>query len=140
MRHRDGVLELDPAGGQVVVTRFDCTALIGMLAIIALHLRVKRDVRRNARGFLGIRLLIDWRRRTILSISLWRDLASVYAMGNVRRHVEAARLPGVLGATTTCGVFCFAGDWRRVMFGSEVDARSPLNSQFGKENHHATAD
>jgi heme-degrading monooxygenase HmoA len=149
MRHREGALELDPGGGQVVVTRFECTALVGMLMIIALHLRVKRDVRRHAPGFIGIRLLIDWRRRTILSISLWQDLASVYAMGNVRRHVEASRLPAVLGATTTCGVFCFVGDWRRVMFGSVVDAQSPLrplpdpaptSGQSGKDNHHATAD
>jgi hypothetical protein len=140
---------MDPAGGQVVVTRFECTALVGMLMILALHRRVKRDVRRNAPGFLGIRLLVDWRRRTILSISLWKDLSSVYAMGNVRRHVEASRLPAVLGATTTCGVFCFVGDWRRVMFGSVVEARSPLHPppeptptscQSGKEEHHATAD
>jgi len=148
MSHRDGVMEIDPAGGQVVVTRFECTALIGMLAIIALHLRVKRDVRRHARGFLGIRLLIDWRRRTILSISLWRDLASVYSMGDVPRHVEAARLPGQLGAATSCGVFCFAGDWRRVMFGGQVEVRSPLRplsdpvlaNHTGKESHHAPTD
>ena len=119
-------LEPDPAAGLVVITRFECPSRLAMLAIRMLHPRVKRDVRRQARGYLGIRLLCDWRRRTLLSITLWQDLDSVYSMGEVPRHVRAARVPRKLGVRTSCGVFCFAGDWTRVMFGSQVPARSPL--------------
>jgi hypothetical protein len=121
------LLETDPAGGQVVVTRFECGSLLNLLAVLALHARVKRDVRRQASGFVGIKLLVDWRRRTILSISLWKDLESVYSMGNVPRHVSAARVPGGLGVQTTCGVFCFVGDWREVMFRGACIRRSPLH-------------
>jgi hypothetical protein len=121
------LLETDPAGGQVVVTRFECGSLPKLAAILLLHVRVKLDVRRQASGFLGIKLLIDWRHRTILSISLWKDLDSVYSMGNVPRHVAAVRVPGGMGVQTTCGVFCFVGDWRRVMFGGQCVTRSPLS-------------
>jgi|SRR5450755_4118030 len=120
------VLVTEPGGGQVVVTRFECATLRGLLAVRLLHLRLKHDVRRNAPGFVGVRTLTGWRNRTLLSISLWKDLDSVYAMGMVPRHVSAVRLPGRLGARTTCGVSCFVGDWRRVMFASSVQSRSPL--------------
>jgi hypothetical protein len=120
------ILETDPGGGQVVVTRFECGTLRALLAIRLLHVRLKHDVRRNAAGFVGVKTLADWRGRTLLSVSLWKDLDSVYTMGMVRRHVSAVRLPGRLGVRTTCGVFCFVGDWRRVMFQSPMQARSPL--------------
>jgi hypothetical protein len=94
--------------------------------MLALHTRVKRDVRRQGDGLIGSRVIVDWHRRVMLSVSLWPDIASVYSMGNVPRHVEAARVPGRLGIRTTSGVFCFAGDWRRVMFGSPMPPRTPL--------------
>ena len=98
-----------------------------LLLVLALHLRTKSDVRRRATGFLGAKLLVDWRRRTVLNISLWQDLDSIYSMGDVPRHVAAAHLPHRLGVATTCGIFCFVGDWRRVMFGSGWnDPRTPL--------------
>lgn len=120
------MLETDPAGGQVVVTRFECRSLLGLAAVLVLHVRLKFDVRRQATGFVGIRVLTDWRDRTVLSISLWQDLGSVYSMGNVPRHVSAARVPGRLGIRTTCGIFCFVGDWRRVMFRGRAENHSPL--------------
>lgn len=121
------IIEPDPDQGQVVVTRFECPNLLAVLVVRLLHRRVKRAVRRHASGFLGIRLIVDWRSRTVLSISLWQDLASVYTMGEVSRHVEATRVPGSLGITTACGVFCYAGDWKRVMFGADRVAGSPLH-------------
>ncbi len=108
-----------------MVTRFQCRTLLNMLVVLLLHVRVKRDVRRIAHGYLGITLLRDWRHRTILSISLWENLPSVYSMGEVPRHVFASRVPGQLGIRTSCGVFCYAGDWRQVMFGGGP-AESPL--------------
>ena len=122
-------LEADPAGGQVVVTRFECGSLLALLVVLALHLRVKRDVRRQASGFVGIKLLIGWRDRTILSISLWKDLDSIYSMGNVPRHVSAVRVPNGLGVQTTAGIFCYVGDWRRVMFRSPSPPISPLRAR-----------
>ncbi|MET8309032.1 hypothetical protein [Micromonospora sp. NPDC005173] len=121
------VLEPDPAKGQVVVTRFNCGSLPKVLLILVLHLRLKRHVRRAAKGYLGIKVLVDWRQRVVLSISLWQDLDSVYSMGGIPRHVGASRAPGRFGITTTCGVFCYAGEWTRVMFGGSTRATSPLH-------------
>jgi hypothetical protein len=110
-----------------VVTRFECASIFRLLLVLALHLRTKGDVRRQATGFLGTKFLVDWRRRTVLNISLWQDLDSIYSLGEVPRHVAAAHLPHRLGVATTCGIFCFVGDWRRVMFGSGWhDPRTPL--------------
>jgi len=96
--------------------------------LLLLHTRIKRDVRRFAPGMLGARTIVDWRHRTLLSVTLWTDITSVYDMGSVARHVSAARIPARLGIRTRCGVFCFVGDWRRVMFRSEVTAASPLQA------------
>ncbi|HEX8627386.1 MAG TPA: hypothetical protein VF755_04370 [Catenuloplanes sp.] len=123
------LLEPDVAGGQIVVTRFDCGGLVNLVTLLVVHQRLKLDVRRQANGFVGVRTIVDWRRRSFLSISLWADLDSVYSMGGVPRHVTAARLPGQLGVATTCGVFCFVGDWRRVMFRSPVPSHSPLHPE-----------
>lgn len=120
-------LELHPDGGQVVITRFECRTVPRLLAVRLVHASLKRDVRRAAKGFLGVRTVIDWDRRTMLSISLWESLDSIYAMGEVPRHVSASRLPTQLGVRTTCGIFYLAGDWRRVMFRSATVARSPLH-------------
>lgn len=121
------LLSLHPEGGQLVVTRFECGSLPALLAVRITHTRLKRHVRRGARGFLGVTAITDWRRRTMLSISLWQDLDSIYSMGDVPQHVAAARLPHRLGVSTTSGIFCLAGDWRRVMFRSDVATRSPLH-------------
>lgn len=109
-----------------MVTRFECRSLARLVLLIALHVRLKHHVRRRARGLIGSKALVDWRRRTLLSISLWEDLDSVYSMGGVPQHVMAARLPHRLNVATTCGVYCFAGDWRQVMFRTPCDAHSPL--------------
>lgn len=121
------MLELEPGGGQVVVTRFECPSLGTLLLLLALHVRVKRAVRRHADGFIAVRTVVDWRRRSLLSISLWEDLESVYSMGGVNRHILAARVPDRLGIATASGIYCFVGDWRRVMFHSRIAARSPLH-------------
>jgi hypothetical protein len=124
---KEPIFETDPTGGQVVVTRFECRSRFSVLAIRLLHIRLKHDVRRQATGFVGVKVLVDWRRRMLLSISLWEDINSLYSMGQVPRHVRVVRVPASLGAQTTCGVFCFVGDWRRVMFASATEARSPLH-------------
>jgi hypothetical protein len=131
------LLHPEPELGQVIVTRFECGSLPKLLAMLILHTRVKRAVRRRARGLVGVRTVVDRRRRTMLSITLWEDLDSVYSMGDVPDHVAAVRIPGSLGVATACGVFCFAGDWRRVMFQSPSVSRSPLHplsSKLGKED------
>ncbi|SCE78781.1 hypothetical protein GA0074695_1116 [Micromonospora viridifaciens] len=124
-------LEPDPAQGQVVITRFHCGDLARLLLVLMLHIRVKRDVRRHASGFLGIKLLVEWRQRTVWSISLWRDLDSVYSMGAVSRHVAASRVPAKLGVSTSCDIFCHVGEWTRVMFGG-AERRSGPGSRTGE--------
>jgi hypothetical protein len=125
-------LSIEPAtdpdlkGGRVVVTRFECGRLWSLLLILFLHYRVKRDVRRNASGLIGATKIVDWRTRCLLSISLWKDLESIYSMGHVKRHIVATRVPGHIGVLTTSGIYSFAGDWRHVMFGSNCEDRSPL--------------
>lgn len=130
------MFELDPSGGQVVVTRFECGGLSALLRILLLHRRVKKEVRQRARGFVGVKTLVDWRRRTMLSISLWEDLDSIYSMGSVQRHILATRRTGPLGVDTTSGVFSFVGDWRRVMFRSRIAARSPLRPLEQRGSRH----
>ncbi|MEU4645722.1 hypothetical protein [Micromonospora sp. NPDC023814] len=112
------ILDPDVGKGQVVITKFHCGGLGRILLILLLHIRVKRDVRRYATGFIGIKLLVEWRQRTVWSISLWRDLDSVYSMGSVSRHVAASRVPAKLGVRTSCDIFCHVGEWTRVMFGN----------------------
>jgi len=119
----------DPDKGQVMITRFECPHWRAMLTILFLHRRIKRQVAQRATGYLGATTLRSWRTRTVLSVSLWRDLDSVYSMGEVPRHIHAARLPHRLGINTRAGVFCYAGDWRQVMFGADEPKPSPLEEQ-----------
>ena len=109
-----------------MITRFECPNVLTMIVIVVLHQRIKRQVARLATGYLGALMLRDWRSRTVLSISLWRDIHSVYTMGDVPLHIEASRVPARLRIRTRAGVFCYAGDWRRVLFGAGVAKPSPL--------------
>jgi hypothetical protein len=102
-----------------------------MLIILVLHRRIKRQVAQLAEGYLGAVVLRDWRARTVLSMSLWRDIESVYSMGSVPRHIYASRVPHRLGIVTRAGVFCYAGDWRQVMFGAGQANPSPLEFPLG---------
>ncbi|MFI7080550.1 hypothetical protein ACIBO1_24925 [Micromonospora sp. NPDC049903] len=98
-----------------------------LLFLVALHGHIKRDVRRLAPGLVSSHGTVLWRQRTLLSISVWRDLDSVYGIGSVQRHTYATRVPIRLGVATSSGVFTFTGDSRRVLFGSQVPPRSPLS-------------
>jgi len=115
----------DPRG-QVVITRFECPSRLKLLIILATHFRVKREVRRVAEGYLGGTTLIQWKERTLLSISLWRHLDSIYDMGKSNRHIVASRMPARLGVSTACGIYAYSGDWRQLMFGTSVAANEPL--------------
>ncbi len=127
MARIEPVLELTPEGGQVVVTRFECGNLPALIAVRLLHARMKRHVRRGASGFLGVRTIVYWRDRTMVTVSLWQSLESIYSLGNVSQHVSATKVPAYLGVETTCGIFYLVGDWRRVMFGGSAVTRSPLH-------------
>lgn len=115
----------DPRG-QVVITRFECPSLYALLLVLALHRRVKREVRRVAGGYLGGTTVVLWSARTVLSISLWDRLDSIYAMGEVQHHILASRVPARLGASTSCGIYTYRGDWRQVMFGTPTVKPEPL--------------
>jgi hypothetical protein len=115
----------DPRG-QVVITRFECRSRYSLMVIYALHLRVKREVRRRVPGYLGGAIQIIWRKRTLVSISLWDELGSIYDMGQVQHHILASRVPHRMGAKTACGIYSYNGDWRQVMFGTESQRPEPL--------------
>jgi hypothetical protein len=125
--------DIDPTRGQVMITRFECPNVWTMVIIAVLHTWIKRQVAQLAEGYLGATMLRDWRTRTVLSVSLWRDLDSVYSMGSVPRHIQASRLPHRLGVTTRAGAFCYAGDWRQVMFGAGQPKASPLEFPTGNQ-------
>lgn len=111
---------------QVVITRFECHGLAKLLLVLAMHVRIKREVRRVAKDFLGATTVVLWRERVVLSISLWRHLDGVYDMGGSNRHIVASRRPAKLGISTACGIYTYAGDWRRLMFGTAAEAGEPL--------------
>jgi hypothetical protein len=57
---------------------------------------------------------------------MWHEIEDVYRMGEVRRHILAARIPHQLNVRTHSGVFTYVGDWRRVLFKSQHTGASPL--------------
>lgn len=122
----DPLITPEPERGQVVITRFECESALGLLRLLLLHKRIKRDVRRQASGFIGVRTLVFWRSHTMLSISVWKDLDSIYSMGRVARHIHAAKRTSQLRVTTASGIFCYAGDWRKVMFRVGQPKDTPL--------------
>ncbi|GAA1710674.1 hypothetical protein GCM10009765_69960 [Fodinicola feengrottensis] len=112
--------------GQVVITRFACPSLSGLFRLMVLHIHIKRQVRRQAPGFVGGKAVILWRQRTMLSITLWRHLDDIYDMGKVNAHIMAARVPARLGIQTSCGIYSYSGDWRAIMFGTPATSADPL--------------
>src|ERR1700738_403698 len=100
MAHIEPLFELQPEGGQVIVTRFECRSLLQLAFMVALHIRVKRAVRIQAPGLIASQALVAWRRRALMSISLWKDLDSIYSMGSVPRHIEATRIARRTGGRT----------------------------------------
>lgn len=121
----------DPRG-QVVITRFECRTLANLVTVLLLHIRIKRAVRRVAAGFLGATPVVLWRSRTVLSVTLWTDLESIYAMGGVDRHITAARAPSKLGIATSSGIYPFGGDWKNLLFGAAVAEFDPLHHARGR--------
>ncbi|WP_445528402.1 hypothetical protein [Streptomyces cyslabdanicus] len=127
-----------------MITRFECRSLYALLLIRLLHRTVKKDVRRYAGGYLGGTTYVQWRQRTLLSFSVWDSLGSIYDMGQVTRHVSAARIPGRLRAATACGIYSYRGDWRNVMFETPVDAGEepirPIGASPARPHHSSHAD
>ena len=118
-------------GGAVVITRFRCRSLGRLLMIMARHKWVEPELRRVAAELIGVSELVNWKQRELLTISVWRRGLGVYDMGQSSRHVASARVPGRVGVETACGVYCYDGDWRKVLFGIEDSKNeSPLDGAF----------
>lgn len=117
-------------GGVVAVTRFSGASRLQKLALLLLHHRIAREVSRLCPGFIGASHLTNWAGGAFFSITMWRDLDSVYGMGEVTRHIRATRLPIKMGLRTRCGVFAYEGDWKTVMFGAAVETTSPLSDEY----------
>ena len=130
----------DPTGDArdvVVVTRFDCGTLVYLIALVLLHPWIRHQVEVDAIRMLGACRRILWRERTLLSVSLWRDVESIYSMGHCQRHISAARLPARLGIEASCGIFSLSGDWKRIMFNSPARTRSPMRPLKGLSRSRA---
>lgn len=112
--------------GQVIVTRFACPSVSRLFLLLFLHARIKRQVRRLVPGFVGGAAVVLWKQRTMLSVTLWRQLDDVYGMGKVDAHIMAARLPARLGIRTSSGIYSYRGDWRQIMFGVAAASLDPL--------------
>jgi hypothetical protein len=112
--------------GHVVITRFVCPTRARLVLLMFLHFRIKRQVRKQAGGFVGAAAVVLWQQRTLLSVTLWRHLDDIYEMGKVNHHIEASRMPARLGIQTTCGVYAYGGDWRKLMFGTDHTSADPL--------------
>lgn len=110
----------------VVVTRFQCGSLAKLLVVALLHPWIRHEIQLETTGLVASSRRILWRQRTLLSVSMWQDLDSIYTMGRCGAHVAAARLPHHLGISTTCGIFTLVGDWKRIMFESHSSTHSPL--------------
>lgn len=96
------------------------------MIVLLLHLRVKPQLEKFAHGFLGSGVLVDWRNKVVLSVSLWRSAEDIYTMGEVSHYILATRVPGRIGVMTTSGVYSYVGDWRRVLFRSWPENQTPL--------------
>lgn len=112
---------------RVVVTRFECRTFIALLIIIALHHLIAPYVRRDVQGHLGALHQVNWRKRTVMNVSLWTSIDAIYSMGRCDAHIVAARIPRRLGVATSCAIFRMEGDWRSVMFGRSIESRSILS-------------
>jgi hypothetical protein len=108
---------LSQRAGLIVVTRFTCPNVSTLLRLVPRHVWVKHHVLRRVTGVLQSYAVIEWRARRLMSVSLWVDVESIYAMGTVPQHIHAARIPHRLGVTTDCSIYSLSGDWRQVMFG-----------------------
>ncbi len=118
-------------GGAVVVTLFACRTRRDVLLVWWLHRRISPAVLAHARGFLGVRLYFDWRRRTVRSVSLWTDPAYLYDMGKVSEHIAVARIPRRRAIQTSCGIYTYEGECAEVMFGVDhLQKPAPLTDTF----------
>jgi hypothetical protein len=124
-------------GGAVVVTLFACRTRRDLALVWWLHRRVRPAVLAHTRGFLGVRLYIDWRARTLRSVSLWADPAYLYDMGKVSDHIAIARIPRRRGIQTSCGIYTYQGECAEVMFGvPPLHKPAPLTGKFPSHQPH----
>ncbi|HEY8472611.1 MAG TPA: hypothetical protein VIL37_08240 [Natronosporangium sp.] len=124
-------------GGAVVITMFNCRTRRNVLLVWWLHYRIKPAIQR-VKGFLDVRLFIDWRRRIVRSVSLWTDPAALYDLGEVGPHVAATRLPSRFGIETSCGFYQYEGDCGAVMFGVRPNRKpNPITlAHPSQPDHH----
>lgn len=94
--------------------------------LYAYHFRIKRTIHADVDGLIGSRVLVNWSKRTLFNISLWRSLTSIYSLGESSEHIAAVHDLERSGIRTRCGVYEYEGHWAFVMFGSTSPSGSPL--------------
>ncbi|MGI5245256.1 hypothetical protein [Dactylosporangium sp. CA-139066] len=119
--------QLDPAGGVLVVTRFDCDTLFRLVYMRLVHLVLSRRVSRAlGETLLFVSTFTEVRTRRVISVTAFGRVEDLYRMGTVGDHIRGAKLVARKRFRTSAGIFPYGGDWRRVMFDSAVHSPSPL--------------
>lgn len=108
-------MTMPPQPGALVLTTFRCRNLLSFFTFMLLHWRLKRDVRTQAEGFLGVTLYSDRSRRLHRSISLWRDPSCVMSMGSVKRHIFAVHQANQWIDESSCVIYSNPEDWRKLL-------------------------
>jgi hypothetical protein len=120
---------LDPAGGVLVVTRFDCDTLPRLVYLRLVHLVLSRRIRRAlGETLLFVSTFTELRTRRVTSVTAFARLEDLYRMGTVGDHIKGAKLVARKRFRTSAGLFPYAGDWRHVMFDSAAHSPSPLHA------------
>jgi len=126
------------SGHYLVVTTFHCRTLRSFLLVWALHKRIRRTVHKGARGLVSSALDVDWRRRQIRNYSLWKSLADIASMGQVRAHINAAHVPQEIQVQTECVLYESIGDWRPHIFGEggllDIHSQHEQQGQYRRED------
>jgi len=119
---------LDPAGGVLVVTRFDCDTLPRLFFMRVVHLVLSRRIARTLGGsLLFVSTFTEVRARRVISVTAFAGLEDLYRMGTVSEHIRGAKIVARRGYRTSAGIFPYGGDWRRIMFDSPGHSPSPLH-------------
>lgn len=119
--HSGGILDPLNADARVVVTAFVCPNRIAWLRILFEHLSIKRRLRASDIGGLALTtLVVSWRSKRILNISIWESKDAIYNMNGWPEHIKAAHLPPRLRVRTWCIVYETEGNWRDVLFPPEA--------------------
>lgn len=126
---------MEPPKHVIVDTMFSCATRSQLCVILALHIKLRREIRKDVDGLRFSTTTVLWRRLEVHNISLWDRLESVYSMGASGAHVRYTQIPSRLGVATACHVFSDVGPWQDVMFPHSSVPVEPAGEQDDLPRH-----